>query len=235
MLGAWTSEAADSGETWVRVGEVLVGLGWSSREARTTAFEVMVIHRLDGPTYYTAMPGGTSQVDFTQTRVGTDAVEFGNPEHDHPKTIAYRYTETGLEARIEGDGGVQQFALRQSELVPAGTLDGEDRAFDADAAKRGGTAWAERFAPEGAMWPHGSDRIVGPALVKVAIDDMAAEGRVLRWEPVAGAMSPAGDLGFTTGRYRIMTDGKAVATGVYVSVWQRNAEGEWKIVFDTGV
>lgn len=236
MLGAWVNKAGDSGESWVRVGDVLVGLGWALDAATTARYEVMIVHRLDGPTVYTAMPGGAHKVEFTQTRIEDGLAEFGNPEHDHPKIIRYRIGRAGeLHTNIEGGGPTLSSELEPAELIPAGILHGEDRAFDDDAAARGGDAWAERFAADGAVWPRGSERVVGPALIKVAIDDLRAGGRVLRWEPSTGAMSPAGDLGITAGPYRIEEHGKPIATGVYVTVWRRTTDGAWQIIFDTGV
>ncbi|HUH03558.1 MAG TPA: DUF4440 domain-containing protein, partial [Kofleriaceae bacterium] len=80
-----------------------------------------------------------------------------------------------------------------------------------------------------------SARVVGPALIKVAIDDLRASGRVLRWEPSTGAMSPAGDLAITAGPYRLEEHDETIGTGVYVTVWRRTTDGGWKIIFDTGV
>jgi hypothetical protein len=236
MLGAWANKAGDSGESWVRVGDVLVGLGWSLDAATTAQYEIMIVHRLDGPTVYTAMPGGAQRVEFTQTKIEDGLAEFGNPEHDHPKIIRYRSESAGeLHTTIEGGGPTLTSDLARAELIPAEILHGEDRAFDDDAAARGGDAWAERFAADGAMWPRGSARIVGPPLIKVAIDDLRAGGRTLRWEPSTGAMSPAGDLGITAGPYRIEEHDETIGTGVYVTVWRRTTDGAWQIIFDTGV
>ncbi len=60
----------------------------------------------------------------------------------------------------------------------------------------------------------------------------------LTWEPVKAEISRAGDLGYTTGpwEYREKAeDEKAVAFGNYVTVWKRQADGEWKFVIDTGI
>ncbi|HUH05070.1 MAG TPA: DUF6265 family protein, partial [Kofleriaceae bacterium] len=135
MLGAWANKAGDSGESWVRVGDVLVGLGWALDASTTAHYEIMIVHRLDGPTVYTAMPGGAQKVEFTQTRIEDGLAEFGNPEHDHPKIIRYRSERAGeLHTTIEGGGPSVSSVLERTELIPAGALDGEDRAFNDDAA-----------------------------------------------------------------------------------------------------
>ena len=49
------------------------------------------------------------------------------------------------------------------------------------------------------------------------------------WEPEHARVSQSGDLGYTIGRYRttrIGTDGvEVVATGSYVSIWRKQADG----------
>ncbi len=60
---------------------------------------------------------------------------------------------------------------------------------------------------------------------------------LLEWGPQAGAVSHAGDLGYTTGpsRFSKRNDPKAeVGYGYYFSVWTR-ASGEWKVLVDAGV
>ena len=53
---------------------------------------------------------------------------------------------------------------------------------------------------------------------------------------VASAVSASDDLGYTRGTYEspmLDTDGKqAVERGKWVSVWRRDAEGNWRIIID---
>ena len=60
----------------------------------------------------------------------------------------------------------------------------------------------------------------------------------LQWEPKAGDISKAGDLGYTTGTYVSRgkdAQGNPVArTGRYVSIWKKQADKTWKVVLDTG-
>lgn len=61
---------------------------------------------------------------------------------------------------------------------------------------------------------------------------------VLSWEPSAAEVRPGGKLGVTTGPYRMTSkaeDGTTSAgIGTFFSVWQRQADGSWKIIFDSG-
>jgi ketosteroid isomerase-like protein len=60
---------------------------------------------------------------------------------------------------------------------------------------------------------------------------------VLRWEPVRAGVSAAGDLGYTTGPwdYRAKAADEPAAFGQFVTVWNKQAGGEWKFVIDHGV
>lgn len=50
--------------------------------------------------------------------------------------------------------------------------------------------------------------------------------------------SEAGDLGYTLGTWRstrYTAEGRGqVITGKYVTIWRKQADGSWKVVFDGG-
>ncbi len=60
----------------------------------------------------------------------------------------------------------------------------------------------------------------------------------LSWAPATVEVLPAGDLGLTTGPYRTTLRGEQgepiPATGTFFSIWRRQADGAWKIIFDSG-
>jgi ketosteroid isomerase-like protein len=61
---------------------------------------------------------------------------------------------------------------------------------------------------------------------------------LLTWEPAYAEVSPAGDLGYTTGPYQAKNRGDAAAPprfGHYVSLWQKQPNGLWKVVLDIGI
>jgi ketosteroid isomerase-like protein len=65
---------------------------------------------------------------------------------------------------------------------------------------------------------------------------LAESSEVLQWEPAIAESSMADDLGYTTGpyTYRSAPDAPVSGSGWYLSVWQRKADGVWKVVLDLG-
>jgi ketosteroid isomerase-like protein len=65
-----------------------------------------------------------------------------------------------------------------------------------------------------------------------------ADGPSLTWTPTRGEVVGAGDLGYTTGRSVFRTRGRDGAMverhGEYLTVWRRQRDGSWKVIFDTG-
>jgi ketosteroid isomerase-like protein len=60
---------------------------------------------------------------------------------------------------------------------------------------------------------------------------------LLTWHPIVAGISRAGDLGYTTGpwqRKNDIKDTKPAAFGNFMTVWKRQADGNWKFVIDLG-
>jgi ketosteroid isomerase-like protein len=76
------------------------------------------------------------------------------------------------------------------------------------------------------------------AVMKAWSDFFAPDGPTLSWTPLNGEVVGAGDVGYTTGRsvYRQKgADGKITERrGQYITVWRKQEDGSWKVVFDTG-
>lgn len=61
---------------------------------------------------------------------------------------------------------------------------------------------------------------------------------IFNWAPMFGDISAAGDLGYTTGPVLYTPQGpdaKPPFHGIYFSVWQKQADGSWKVAIDMGV
>jgi ketosteroid isomerase-like protein len=60
---------------------------------------------------------------------------------------------------------------------------------------------------------------------------------LLQWFPIRVETSSAGDLGYTTGpwTYKLSKDATEEVYGWYVSLWQRDGEGPWKVRLDIGI
>lgn len=77
-----------------------------------------------------------------------------------------------------------------------------------------------------------------PADARASYESMEDAPGLLSWEPTLADASAAGDLGLTTGPWELRPDGagtEAVMFGHYVSVWDRDADGAWKVAIDAGI
>jgi ketosteroid isomerase-like protein len=61
---------------------------------------------------------------------------------------------------------------------------------------------------------------------------------IFEWAPMFGDVSAAGDMGYTTGPVLytdVSENPRPPRHGIYFSVWQKQADGAWKVVIDMGV
>ncbi len=93
-------------ERWLPArGGMLIGVGRTTRGARTLEFEFMrVVLAPDGQPSYIAQPNGGPAVEFKRVSGGADWVRFENPAHDFPTQVEYRRTGNHLHAHIAGPG-----------------------------------------------------------------------------------------------------------------------------------
>jgi ketosteroid isomerase-like protein len=60
---------------------------------------------------------------------------------------------------------------------------------------------------------------------------------LLTWQPILAGISRAGDMGYATGpwqRKNDIKDEKPAAFGNFMTVWKKQADGQWKFVIDLG-
>jgi ketosteroid isomerase-like protein len=136
-------------------------------------------------------------------------------------------------ATADAKTGADAAALRQ-ELMDA------DRAFARSTADKGSEGWIAWFAEDGMIVT-----AEGPlAKGRKAVHDLTAPflndpGVTFTWEPEQAEASAGGDMGWTVGSYRVQAtgaDGQPMErTGRYVTVWQRQADGSWKVALDADV
>src|SRR5205823_2159477 len=69
-------------------------------------------------------------------------------------------------------------------------------------------------------------------------DFFAPGGPTLTWAPSKGEVIGAGEIGYTTGQAVLRApgpDGKITERHTqYITVWKKQGDGSWKVVFDTG-
>jgi ketosteroid isomerase-like protein len=61
---------------------------------------------------------------------------------------------------------------------------------------------------------------------------------MLIWQPTFADISAAGDLGYTSGPYEFRQEGSGPAAdsyGHYVSIWQKQLNGIWRVLIDVGI
>ena len=80
---------------------------------------------------------------------------------------------------------------------------------------------------------HGRDSVM-----KEWSDFFDPAGPTLSWTPTKAEVVGAGDLGYSTGRSLIRAKNAAGAIaerrGEYLTVWRKQPDGAWRVVFDTG-
>jgi len=113
-----------------------------------------------------------------------------------------------------------------------------DRDFVTASQARGIEAWVENFAENGVHPDDATGVVVGKDGIRKQMGpEYAKPGFKLEWSPSRAEISGGGNVGTTWGRYKVtrVKDGKKVVrTGEYVTVWQKEKDGSWKIAFDTG-
>jgi ketosteroid isomerase-like protein len=235
-LGDWDAADGDGAEHWVAAAGAIYGVALHGE-----TFEVLIVDDGDGPgrpdgvLRLWAMPGGARSVEFRPRSVADGAAVFGNDEHAFPSTITYRLAPdraggvAGLVAVLDGSKRVE-YRFRRGTRAPAPELEAADLAFAAATAERGVDGWVAAFDPAGGMMRK-AGRVEYGAIAQVMTPTLTS-GR-LAWAPIASGKS--GALGFTVG--------KATFTGArpedgwrstYVTIWHRQPDGTWKVLFDTG-
>jgi ketosteroid isomerase-like protein len=113
-----------------------------------------------------------------------------------------------------------------------------DRAFARAVAENGTEGWVMTFAADGMMF-NGSQPVVGHDAIRGFMGPAFDSGTfTLTWDPLDGEISASGDLGYTRGRWesrQTASDGsETVGSGTYVTIWRRDADGQWRVTLDIG-
>jgi ketosteroid isomerase-like protein len=92
------------------------------------------------------------------------------------------------------------------------------------------------FAAEDAVLNRNDSLIKGKLAIKAYFDKQTLTDNQLAWEPDFVDVAASGDLGHTYGKYTfsaVTPSGKTIqAEGVFNTVWKRQADGNWKFVWD---
>jgi len=220
LIGTWS--APGSSVSWDNVAGAMYGVS-----LRDDGFELSIIDDNDDaghptPVTMIAMTDGRDPMSFTLTKATRDGARFASSSATVQLAKA-PHGMTGTFTHLQ-DPPVT-FTLAAAPGTPAKDLEEIDRKFDLDSAARGADAWVEMWAPTGG-W--GEPRIEGADAIRAAVTKRAAKGS-LRWKPTTSGVR--GGYGFTLGTW-IFGEGKA--HGSYVTIWQRQPDNAWKVLYDTG-
>lgn len=98
-------------------------------------------------------------------------------------------------------------------------------------------AFVGYMAPDGSIMPPNEPATTGTESVRAWATQMfGMPGFSVVWTPTQVEVAASGELGYTTGTYRLSMqgpDGAAVNdTGKYLTVWKKDASGAWKVQYD---
>ena len=112
-----------------------------------------------------------------------------------------------------------------------------DRAFAADAGRRGAAAAFGAFAaPDAVTFPATGDFAQGPLEIEARLADFSSQ-TTWEWAPVIAVGAASGDLGYTVGESIIRPrpgKGGDTSYGKYLTLWRRLPDGRIAYVADAG-
>jgi ketosteroid isomerase-like protein len=112
-----------------------------------------------------------------------------------------------------------------------------ERAFAKATAERGVDGWMEFMAPNAVELS--AEPLVGHDQIRNGMaKQVLLPGFKITWAPTKAEFLGKGDVGYAVGRYEVRftgEDGKPqVETGSYLTTWQKQKDGSWKVVSDIG-
>ena len=91
------------------------------------------------------------------------------------------------------------------------------------------------FADIGVMLRDNAYPLVGRDSLVSLFSNRTDTSFILSWRPVFAGIAKSGELGYTYGYYaRTIKSNGVISRGTYVTIWERQKDGTWKFVMDTG-
>lgn len=108
----------------------------------------------------------------------------------------------------------------------------------ADSVARGDWQAFQDHIAEDAVFVSGRPLIGKPAVLEAWKSLFGADAPALRWWPEISVIQPGGKLGLSRGPYTLTTTNAAgeseIRHGEFISIWELQDDGTWKIIFDSG-
>lgn len=77
------------------------------------------------------------------------------------------------------------------------------------------------------------------AFVESWAHNLEDPSHTLAWQPLLVEVSKSEDLGYSIGSYELKKSDasgtQVIGTGKYMTIWRKQKDGSWKVVFDSGV
>lgn len=124
-------------------------------------------------------------------------------------------------------------SIHNKMMTPAET----DRYYSALSAENGmNAAFLAMFDTVGVKLSANSLPLEGIRAIRKSLVGKNDSAFILTWEPRFEKVATSGELAYTYGIYKITDKLTGVKTGegTYCTIWQKNANGEWKVLLDTG-
>ena len=87
------------------------------------------------------------------------------------------------------------------------------------------------YDAEATVYPPGTPMVSGAVPMKeFFVKALSAPGTTVHWTPAKAVVAASGDIGYTTGVYKMTTDGTS-EDGKYVATWKKT-NGQWKMTED---
>ncbi len=112
-----------------------------------------------------------------------------------------------------------------------------DREFAKATAEKGVDGWMAYMAPNAVDLTDGP--LVGLDQIRASMTkQFKLPGMKMSWSPLKAELLDSGDVGYTVGRYEVSyldDNGKPTGRrGSYLTTWQKQKDGSWKVVSDIG-
>lgn len=86
------------------------------------------------------------------------------------------------------------------------------------------------IAPDGLLFADGGGIVSGKEAQRSLFKQFLGAGYAMEFEPTAAFVSQSADMAWVHGTYALKTPEGARDVGKYISVWVKDANGEWKNV-----
>lgn len=130
----------------------------------------------------------------------------------------------------DNNGGEDIVKKLKTEILKA------EKNFEEMAAEKGVAEAFYHFAAEDAVIMRNHKIFKGKAEIKKYFDSSEMTDIELKWKPDYIDVSASGDMAYTYGKFSFSAKDKAgkllKSDGIFHTVWKRQADGQWKYVWD---